>query len=188
MTLKEQIQNKTQIHTRTLSLVTYPLEGPEIIVEGRLKDERLQTVFDISGEILDPGTIHQLVIRLLIRDNPLRIAEAEGEMIQVPMEQCLETLDLIKKIPGLKIKAGFSKQVKDLLGGTQGCAHLAHLLTVMGQEIVHGWLTHKRKNKNPVPKSIAEIKETRFLLNSCRMWTEDGPKIKQLVHAIEKQV
>ena len=149
--------------------------------------ERFQNVFDITEKKLFPGVIHHMEIYLLIHENPLRIAKAEAFMPHVPMSQCHETLDVIKTIEGLEIKAGFSKKIKDFMGATKGCTHLTHLLTVMGQEIVHGWLTEKRKNKTTIPNSIDLIKEKNFIMNSCKLWTEDGPKIQAIKEAIEKK-
>ncbi|MCK5311530.1 MAG: DUF2889 domain-containing protein [Desulfobacteraceae bacterium] len=187
MELKELIKNKKKIHTRNIELATYSVNDSELIVTGKLIDERFQTVFDITEKELSPGLIHNMEIFLLIHDNPLKIVKAEAFMPHVPMSQCHETLEVLKKVEGLEIKGGFSKKIKEYMGSTKGCTHLTHLLTVMGQEIVHGWLTEKRKHKTPVPESIEQIKEKNFILNSCKLWTEDGPKVQAIREAIEKK-
>ncbi len=182
--LKDQIKNK--IHSRTISLSSYPLKKSEIIVEGILLDERFQKVFTLSGDVKEPGVVHHIEVRLLICDNPLRIVKAEAEMPHIPMDECRESLELIGYVEGVEIGRGFSKKVRTLTGGTKGCTHLAHLLTVMSQEIVHGWMTDKRKKKRPLPKSLEHVKERDFLINSCRMWTENGPKMRELKQAFVK--
>ena len=187
MELRELIKNKKKIHTRKIELATYSINDSELIVQGTLLDERFQKIFDITEKELPPGVIHHMKIYLLIHDNPLRIVKAEAFMPHVPMPQCRGTLDVIKKVEGLEIKAGFSKKIKDFMGSTKGCTHLTHLLTVMGQEIVHGWLTEKRKHKTKAPTSIDQIAEKSFILNSCKLWTEDGPKIKAIKEAIKKR-
>lgn len=184
MNLKSLVENQPTIHTRTITLSTFPLDDSGVIVQGELKDYRHRKVFDLTGRMIEPGVVHHMIIRVLVRGNPLRIVEAEGEMIQVPMPDCRGTLDVMEKVPGLEVKAGYSGQVRNLLGGKQGCSHLAHLLTVMGQEIVHGWLTHNRKEKRPVPASLDDVRERHFLINSCRLWTENGTKMKELNDAI----
>ncbi|MFH1152680.1 MAG: DUF2889 domain-containing protein [Pseudomonadota bacterium] len=182
--LKSLIAAQPVIHTRTIHLSTFPLDDAGVIVQGELKDHRLRTIFDLAGRMIEPGVVHHMIIRVLVRDNPLRIVEAEAEMVKVPMDQCRQTLDVMDKVPGLEIKAGFSGRVKALLGGKQGCTHLSHLLMVMAQEIVHGWLTHDRREKRPVPASLEDVRERGFLLNSCRLWTENGSKMKELSDAI----
>ena len=187
MELKELIKNKKKIHTRNIELATYSVNDSQLIVTGKLIDERYQKVFDITEKELSSGIIHNMEIFLLIHDNPLRIIKADAFMPHVPMSQCHETLDVIKKVEGLEIKGGFSKKIKEYMGSIKGCTHLTHLLTVMGQEIVHGWLTEKRKHITPVPGSVEQIKEKNFILNSCRLWTEDGPKVQAIREAIEKK-
>ncbi len=187
MNLKELIQDKKKIHTRNIELATYYINDSELIVWGKLKDERYQNIFDITEEEILQGVIHNMEIYLLIHDNPLRISQAEAYMPHVPMSQCHETLDVIKKIEGLEVRGGFSKKIKGFMGGVKGCTHLTHLLTVMGQEIVHGWLTEKRKHRSETPTSVDQIQEKDFILNSCRLWTEDGPKIKAIKEAIKKK-
>ncbi|RLB94545.1 MAG: hypothetical protein DRH26_00860, partial [Deltaproteobacteria bacterium] len=48
-----------------------------------------------------------MVIRLLIKGNPLRIAHAEAEMHHVPMDECRSTLNTLEKTIGLEVKSGF---------------------------------------------------------------------------------
>jgi len=57
----------------------------------------------------------------------------------------------------------------------------------MSQEIVQGWLTDKRKDKSPVPKDLDSFAEKKFIIDSCRMWTSNGPKIKKIEQAVKKQ-
>lgn len=185
--LIEIINNKKKIHTRNISMATFPHEKETIVVRGTLKDDRFVPVFDVTGEIKDPGVIHHLEVRLLIAPDPLRIEEAEADMICVPMAECRTTLDLVKRLEGLEIKPGFSTALRNIMGGNRGCTHLCHLVTVMGQEIVHGWLTWRRKEPTPLPEDIESLSESGFLIDSCRMWKKNGPKMKRLIDTIKNQ-
>ena len=183
--LNKIIENKSKIHTRDIRLATYPHTDSSVIIHGVLKDQRYIRVFDITGAVMEPGIIHHMDVKLLIRSDPLRIETAEAKMIHVPMSECSTTLDTIEKLKGLEIKSGFSKNIRDIMGGKKGCTHLCQLIIVMGQEIVHGWLTQKRKDKSPVPKDLDSLSEKKFLIDSCRLWTRQGAKIKSLEQAIK---
>jgi hypothetical protein len=74
------------------------------------------------------------------------------------------------------------------MGGTRGCTHLATLTKAMAQEMVHGWLTEKRRDPTPLPDNIEDIREKDFLVDSCRMWKKDGPKIQTLAKAIQHAI
>jgi len=123
-------------------------------------------------------------VKLLIKSDPLMIEDVQAQMIHIPMSECTTTLDTIEKLKGLKIKSGFSKNIRDIMGGTKGCTHLCQLIIVMGQEIVHGWLTQKGSSNPPVPKDLKNFSEKKFLIDSCRLWAREGAKMKHLEQAI----
>ncbi len=179
------LENKVRIHTRDIQLATYPHTGSRVIVHGVLKDERYIRIFDVTGAVIEPGIIHHMDVKLLIKPDPLMIEDAEAKMIQVPMTECTTTLDTIEKLKGLEIKSGFSKNIRDIMGGKKGCTHLCQLVIAMGQEIVHGWLTQKRKDNSSMPKDLDNFSEKNFLIDSCRLWTRQGPKMKSLEQAIK---
>jgi Protein of unknown function (DUF2889) len=185
--LDKLIENKSKIHTRDIQLATYPHTDSQVIVHGVLKDQRYIRVFDVTGFVKEPGIIHHIDVKLLVRSDPLRIVEAQAKMLHIPLTECRSTLDTIEKLKGIEIKSGFSASIRRIMGGKKGCTHLCQLIIVMGQEIVHGWLTEKLKNKSAIPKDLEHFSEKNFLIDSCRMWTRHGPKMKQVEKAIKSQ-
>ncbi len=183
--LNKIIENRPKIHTRDIHLATYPYINSKILVHGILKDERHIKIFDITGGLLKPGIVHHIDVKFLIKPDPLTIEDAQGTMIKVPMPECPDTLDTIEKLKGLEIRSGFSKNIHNIMGGKKGCTHICNLIIAMGQEIVHGWLTHKREDNSPVPKNLEDFSEKNYIIDSCRMWTNNGPKIKKLKQAIK---
>jgi hypothetical protein len=175
------------IHSRLLTLKTYPAGEDEIVVEGSLKDERFRAIYELSGRKRDRGVIHDMVIRLLVGGSPLRILEAEADMLQTPRGLCSETGKSIRSIVGIEIRSGFGEQVHRTIGGVKGCAHLTHLLTVLAQEALHGYWTHKMQKPGAPPRSFEDIDGLPYLLNSCSLWREDGPLVKEIQTFIEEQ-
>jgi len=181
------ILNKTKVHTRDIQLATYSHENSKIIVHGILKDLRHIKIFDITGKILEPGVIHHMDVKLLVHANPLTIEAAEATMLHVPMEECHSTLDTINQLIGIQIKSGFSKKIRMIMGGKRGCTHLCQLINTMSQEIVQGWLTQKNKERISIPTNLDKFKEKAYLIDSCQMWTQDGPKMRRLKEEIKKR-
>lgn len=181
------VKKQEKIHTRNIQLATYPHENNTIVVHGVLRDDRFIKVFDVTGDTKGPGIIHHMDVKLLIAPDPLRIELAGATMLKVPMPECKTTLDTIRQLEGMEIKSGFSGKLRNIMGGNKGCTHMCHLVTVMGQEIVHGWLTQKRKNHSPLPESIESLSESGFLIDSCRMWKKGGPKMALLAEAIKNR-
>ena len=184
--LKELIKDKEKVHTRQIRLATYPHGDTGILVHGELEDRRHVPIIDILGRPKGLGIIHDITLTLAVEQDPLRIVDAEADMVTVPMEECRSCLDTVKQLVGLEVKSGFSSQVRKIMGNTRGCTHLCTLVTAMAQEIVHGWLTQKRRGQTVMPTALASVQGKNFLVNSCRIWKKDGPRIKELTRVMEK--
>ena len=175
--------SEDKIHTRNISLSTYPAKDNCVIVEGILKDDRTVGIYIATGEKKPPGTIHQMIIRMLIGPPGMTILDVEVEMVDVPRDQCVETMDSIKRLKGLQVKSGFTAKVKDLMGGNKGCAHMTTLVTSMGHEVIQGYYTFFALNNNVAEsKTSFEYKKgiNSFLEDTCYVWRKDGPLIKKL--------
>lgn len=183
--LKELIKGDP-IHSRILDFKAYPLDEERVIVAGRLKDERFVPFYDEAGHLAKEGVIHEMLIYLLIGGMPLIILEADAEMPHVPRDLCAETRESIRRVVGMEIKSGFSEKVHKLIGNVEGCAHLTHLLVVMVQAALHGYWAHKLSKPRPIPRSLNEIEGFAYLVNSCRLWRENGPIIQEIKEMIEE--
>ncbi len=184
----DKISKEKSIHRRYLDLNSYEVDTDRILVEGRLKDERFRPMYDVGGEVREAGIIHDMCIRLLVQiDLPPLILEAEAEMNHYPHELCPATIESIKQVIGMKVKTGFGLSIRRLMGGVKGCAHLTHLLIVMGQEIFAGTMTTRLSKPQPVPCSFDDIKGLDYLVNSCWVWREDGPLVQRLKEVVSAQ-
>ncbi|MCK5165271.1 MAG: DUF2889 domain-containing protein, partial [Desulfobacula sp.] len=76
--LNKIIENKPKIHTRDIRLATYPHTDSRVIVHGVLKDQRYIRVFDVTGAVVEPGIIHHMDVKLLIKPEPLMIEDAQA--------------------------------------------------------------------------------------------------------------
>ena len=184
--LSDLIRNRQHIHTRDIRLETFPHENGQVIVHGELTDRRHVSIINLIGQKKDPGIIHHMTATLLIAPHPLRIIEAQGQMLTIPMDPCRNTLDRIPLLEGLEVKPGFSRQINEIMGGVRGCTHLTTLVRTMGLEIIHGWLTDRQHRQKGAPPVSDMPKETAYLINSCRLWKKDGPKIKELQSIIDQ--
>ena len=175
MSLKERCGEK--IHVRSVEVSTYECEGEGIIVEGVLKDERLKQYYLLSGEAHSPGTLHHMIIRMIVGDR-LAIKKIEVEMPRTPHADCLETINSLKEIEGLNIAPGFSAKVKKITGGIMGCSHLTTLLLVMAPAAVQGfWSNIARK---PFNDKLSRESMEKYLIDTCYTWRKDGPLMKKL--------
>ena len=187
MTTLKEMTKREPVHARNLEIKTYPLDDDRVIVEGRLKDERLVPGYHWDGETRREGIVHWICARLLIGGWPPSILDAEAEMMEIPHELCPTTLDSVKRIIGLSITPGYSGEIRKRIGGIEGCLHLSHLITAMGPPILHGYWTQRSRKKHPLPRSMEELPGLSTLVNSCRLWKEDGPHIKMIKDALGRR-
>ncbi len=185
-TLKDLIKGEP-VHERRLEFRSYPLDDDRIIVEGRLRDDRLVPGYHWDGTPMSAGVVHNMCVRMLVGGRPPSIMDAEAGMLKVPHELCPTTLDSVKRIIGLSIVHGYSEEVHNRLGGVKGCAHLTHLIVTMGAAVIHGQFAQHTRKLRPIPRSLDEMPGLSTVIRSCKLWAEDGPLLQQIREAIEKQ-
>lgn len=163
-----------KIHTRRIEVTTYDCGQQGVIVEGKLKDDRLQAISRPTGERVPPGTVHHMIIRMMVRGPKLTIEDIDVEMPTVPYEECSETLTSLEPVKGMHIASGFTNNVKELVGGAKGCAHLVALLVSMASAAVQGaWTAVSRR---PAVQSAYRDQAMASIIDTCMVWRKDGPK------------
>ncbi len=168
-----------KVHTRNIEIATYSCDDGYVIVEGMLTDEHLIAVYSARKGKTPPDTIHHMVLRLLVQIPSLIIKDVEVELFRTPHEECPDTISSLDKIKGMKVAPGFTAQVKKILGGTKGCAHLTALLLAMAPAVVQGsWVHITRK---PPEKDFSSGLVQQFLVDTCHVWRKDGPLAKRVL-------
>jgi hypothetical protein len=166
-----------KVHTRSIEINTYEHDDQHLVVEGCLMDKRTGEYFLISGEKRPPGMIHHMVIHMLVNISTLTIEDIEAEMPTVPREECLETIESLAPVKGMRIASGFTLKVKELIGGIKGCSHLQALLISMAPAAIQGFGAYQSQKPSGYGSNLPLI--IRFLINTCRPWRENGPLVKQ---------
>ncbi|NPU84791.1 MAG: DUF2889 domain-containing protein [Syntrophaceae bacterium] len=159
-------------HTRTIETTSYDYDERRFVVEGCLTDYRFKDYHLATGEERSGGILHQMIVCLLVNKASLEIEDLQVEMPVIPRDECLETIDCLDPVKGMKIVGGFSAKVKDIAGGTKGCNHLVALLTAMGPSVMQGYGAY---HDHRSPNFLAE--NFQILMNTCRTWREDGPLV-----------
>ncbi len=168
---------RQKVHTRSIEIGIYEGDSDSIVVEGVLRDERLLDSYRPTGGVHPPGTLHHMIIRMRVRGPQLVIEDIEVQMPTIPHEACVETLGSLEPVKGMAIVSGFTAKVRKRVGGTRGCNHLLALLTAMAPAAVQGaWSAMARKPIDPRTFRPAALERVK---NTCRVWREDGPLVKE---------
>jgi hypothetical protein len=175
-----------KIHTRQIEVATYDCGENVIILEGKLKDERLKDIYRATGENVPPGTVHHMIIRMKVRRPELIIEDIDVDMPAVPHGECSETRTSLEPAKGMRITSGFTVSVKDLVGGANGCAHLVALLVSMASAAVQGAWT--ALSRNPEQPSGYLTKAMNAIVDTCRVWRRDGPQLAEYREKLKARV
>lgn len=184
-TLKDLIRGKA-VHQRRLEFVSYPLGEGRTLVEGSLRDDRFQPGYYFDGVQAPEGVIHWMIVRMIVEGWPLTIMDIEAEMPGVPNELCRQMIDSVRRLKGVAISGGYSREVLRLMGGVRGCSHLTHLMIAMGPAALHGYWTDRSRERRPLPTSLEEVPALKQLRNSCFLWRDEGPLMDRVRQVIGK--
>jgi hypothetical protein len=132
--------NLEKIHNRNLNISSYIVDDEHILITGELKERNLITVYEKSGEPIEPNVFHHMQIQLLVKSVELKIVDIYVKIPGAPHDDiCREMENSLDEIKGLNIAPGFTSKVKKIAGGIKGCVHLTTLLLSMAPAALQGY-------------------------------------------------
>ena len=94
-----------------------------------------------------------------------------------PHAECPFIAPAFAQLEGLSVRRGFTKELRQRLGGVSGCAHLGELARAMGPAIVRTSAASRHQQAvggdpgaGPAP----------LPLGSCHVWAADGPGVRKI--------
>jgi len=175
------VPERISIHQRSYETEAFDEGDGRMRVRGRLTDNKPQGLCLSDGNEL---VIHDMCIDLLVDPATFTIVAVENEMMVRPYSSCESILPDYQALVGLSITRGYSKQIKKLFGGPNGCSHMGALLQAMGPVAIQAsWSLvnlhqplESRLNNSDDPEDID--RRLRLNMNSCHVWQEDGEHIE----------
>jgi Protein of unknown function (DUF2889) len=158
------------VHRRSIVMDSYRIDDEQVAVSGRLTD-----LVPWAG----PGNevMHDMTLTVTVRLADLVITSAEAGMGAFPHVECPLIAPAFAQLVGLSVRGGFSRELRQRLGGVSGCAHLGELARAMGPAIVRTAAAshHKQVTEDGPGGSPAQPP-----LGSCHVWAADGPGVQKL--------
>ena len=98
---------------------------------GRLRDTR---PWAEDGAAV--ATVHDMELRVTVRNDDLVITEAEAAMHTFPHTECPGIVAAFAGLVGLSVARGYTREVQSRFGGPRGCTHLEQLARSLGPVVV----------------------------------------------------
>jgi hypothetical protein len=155
----------TAVHRRSIIMDSYPLDDEHVTVAGRLTD------IEPWG---DPGheVIHDMTLAVTVRLADLVITSAEAGMGSFPHAECPFVAPAFAQLEGLSVRRGFTKELRQRLGGVSGCSHLGELARAMGPAVVR---TAAASHHRQVVAGEPGAGPAPLPLGTCHIWAAEGP-------------
>lgn len=124
---------REHFHTRQITLNGYHRADGLWDIEAHLTDIKAYAFDNAWRGRVEPGVpVHEMWLRLTV-DDSFTVQAVEAVTDHSPFEICPAIVGNFQRIIGLKIGPGWTKAIKERVGGTEGCTHLVELLGQIGR-------------------------------------------------------
>jgi hypothetical protein len=169
------------IHTRVVECKGYRRSDGLWDIEGHITDRKTYSyTSNERGEVSAGEPVHDMRIRLTVDDSLLVTAiEAVTDTSPYP-EVCPSISSAYQQVVGLRIGPGWTRALKERLGGVKGCTHLSELLgpiaTTAFQTVIP--LKSREERERRQSNQQQEGQAAPFpLLNTCHTFSAAGPVV-----------
>jgi hypothetical protein len=169
------------VHTRQICCRAFRRKNGLLEIEATVTDLKGQAVPFRSQPPVRPGELmHNMILTLTVDDDFL-IHDVAARTLQGPWAMCGGVDEAYRKLIGLRIGAGFSQQVRELLGGVQGCTHITELVSQAANTYMQASWPDRISRQlvaEPDPRRWPERNTPKFI-NQCHAWRQDGQTLAQ---------
>ncbi len=174
---------RQHIHTRTVECQGFRRADGLWDIDAHMTDIKTYPIENNDRGTLPPGEpIHEMWLRLTI-DNDFEIKAIEAVTDKSPFNLCPNIVGAFQQLVGLSITSGFTRKVRELLGGAAGCTHLVELTgpaATTAFQTIYPLLAQERRSGAVVPGPAHAPGRKPALLNSCHAFAESSPVVERL--------
>ena len=121
---------REELHWRRIDMRGFRRSDGLFEVEGTVTDRKPHSFEPVSGGRAVPAhqPIHHMGVRLVF-DETMLVHDVQTFTDAAPYTECPEGGRALETLKGLRMTGGWSKEVRNRLGGERSCTHLMELLS-----------------------------------------------------------
>ena len=182
---------REHLHTRNVECRGYERADGLWDIEGHIVDTKTYAFDNSWRGHVTPGTpVHEMWIRLTI-DDRMVIQDVEAATDAGPFRVCPDITPNFKRLQGERIGPGFTKRVRELVGGRNGCTHIVEMLgqvaTTGFQTLVRKRVRDDRANKEARAKAVdaqpsdppPPPRKKPMIIDTCHALSSEGEIVKK---------
>jgi hypothetical protein len=166
------------LHTRQIECRGYRRADGLWDIEGHLIDVKSFALRnDWRGEIAPGIPLHEMWIRITV-DDRLTITAIEAVTDNSPYRICPDITSNFQRLKGLRIGPGLHARIRELVGGTEGCTHLAELMGPIATTAIQTMAGSRRRPEHK-PADPARPRRRPPLIDTCHAYADDGEIVRR---------
>ena len=166
---------REHLHTRALEFRGFRRDDGLFDIEAHMSDVKTYGFKnEHRGEIKPGEPLHDMWLRLTL-DEDFVVHDIEAVTAAGPYAICPEAAAGYTRMIGQRVSAGWSRAVRERVGGVEGCTHLSETLIAMGTVAFQTLYPYLAKRREGQPRSGRPP-----LLNTCHTFRSDGEVARKL--------
>ncbi len=173
------------LHTRTITCRGCARADGRWDIDGWITDIKTYDVNNIDRNGIPAGEpVHGMGVRMTI-DLDLNIHDSLAQTDYAPFSICPNITPNFARLTGLNLGKGFSKAVRNALGGIQGCVHLVDLLGPMATT-AYQTLDSIRYKAMKEADQRGELTKP-FFVDACHSWASNSDVVRREFPSVYRQ-
>lgn len=168
------------LHTREILCQGYLRSDGLLDIEGRLRDVPALTSDLPFFRVEADQPVHDMRLVMTLDDQMvIQAIVATTDAGATPV--CSQITSAYTQLKGLKVAPGFKQQIKDRVGGVEGCTHLTELVERMASAAIQVRFTLGRVQQSRVPGSNGSpAQRAGWVVDTCYAYRRGGEVVRLL--------
>lgn len=186
MPLSQPAIARVPLHRRQITMDGYHRDDGLFDIEAHLVDTKSYPFDNMDRGTLQPGdALHGMWVRMTV-DEGMVIRACEAVSDFTPYDICPKAAASMGKLAGVSIGPGFSRAVKERVGGVLGCTHLREVMAQMATvayQTIAPWKWRRDRAARDAAIAAGDVTDAppprRLPIGSCYAYAEDSPVVRR---------